>query len=76
MLSMLRLLSVSFPLNVNGLIGMILNALPDQSSRATSSCRHLREAAEDRADKPWPIVWEWSKAVFERIDMDEITWNM
>ena len=66
---------ISFPLYMNGLAGMILNALPDQSTRAAALCRHLREAAEDAVDKPWPVVREWSKSVFDRMERGEITWD-
>ena len=47
---------LSFPLYVNGITGIILNAISDQASRPASICRHLRELAEDVTDKEWQSV--------------------
>ena len=63
---------VSFPLYVNGMAGMILNALPDHGTVAAALCRHLRETAEDTVVRPWAVAREWSKAIFDRIERGEI----
>ena len=66
---------IAFPLFVNGMAGMILNALHDQGTVAAAMCRHLREAAEDAAVRPWASVREWSKCIFDRIERGEIDWT-
>ena len=66
---------ISFPLFVNGMAGIILNSLNDQGMVAAALCRHLHEAAEDTAIRPWPVAREWSKTIFDRIERGEISWN-
>ena len=67
---------LTFPLYVNGMTGIILNAMSDQASRPAAICRHLREVAEDVADRKWESVRRWSKAIFDRMERSEVTWDM
>ena len=60
---------------VNGMSGLILNSLRDQSTVAAALCRHLREAAKDMAKRPWAVAREWSKTIFDRIKRREIEWS-
>ena len=66
---------ISFPLFTNGMAGLILNAMRDQGTTAAALCRHLREATEDTAKRPWPLTREWSKTIFDRMERGEIDWG-
>ena len=65
---------ISFPLCVNSMAGMILNAMPDHRSRPAALCRHLREVAKNVAVRPWPVARECSKATIDKLNIMEITW--
>ena len=67
--------NVPFPQFVTGMAGMVLAMLGDQSSPAAAACRHLREAAEDHITRPWSMVREWSKTMFDRLNIGEIAWD-
>ena len=67
--------NIPFPQFVNGMAGMVLSMMPDQSLPAAAACRHLREAAEDHMTRTWPVVREWSKVVFERMSLGELAWD-
>ena len=64
-----------FPQFVTGMAGMVLSMLDDQSSPAAAACRHLREAAEDHITRTWSVVREWSKTMFDRLNLGEIAWD-
>ena len=66
---------LSFPLYVNGMTGIILNAFSDRASRPASVCRHLREVAEDVADKRLESVRRWTKTIFDQLDTGELSWE-
>ena len=54
---------------------MVLSLIADQSSATAAACRHLREAAEDHITRPWSVVRDWSKTVFDRLALAEIAWD-
>ena len=66
---------VQFPHFVTGMAGMVLSLMDDQASPAAAACRHLREAAEDHILRPWKVVRDWSKTLFDRMNAGEIEWD-
>ena len=61
---------------ITGMAGMVLlSMLDDQSSPAAAACHHLHEAAEDHISRPWSTVRDWSKTMFDRLNLGEIAWD-